>query len=291
MDTLLQLLTRGLETGSIYALTALGIVLIFKTNGTVNFAQGTIGMFCTYTATWIFAKFGAPVAGSVVGAVAAALAIGVFMDIAVIRHTAKVGAVGKQIITLGFFMMILGITPMVFGINLLSLPKLVQGNLELAGGIAFSANGFLNIIIGVAITLALFLTLQKTKLGLAVRATAMGESTARMLGIPTKTVTMFAWACACALSALSGVMIAPSTTVSLTVMDAVLSSAFLSCFFGGYQTFHGPVIAAFIIGIAKNLIVYYWSSVWGELMIYIVVFVFIVFRPNGLIGKAPVKKV
>jgi branched-chain amino acid transport system permease protein len=112
-----------------------------------------------------------------------------------------------------------------------------------------------------------------------------------MLGIPTKSVTMFAWACASALGALSGVMIAPSTTVSLSVMDIVFSNAFLACFFGGYQTFHGPVIAAFIIGIAKNLIVYYWSSVWGELMIYIVVFVFIVFRPNGLIGKASVKKV
>jgi len=291
MGTFLQLLIRGLETGAIYALTSLGIILIFRTNDTVNFAIGSVGMFCTYVATYLASGLGLPIVVSAVGGVVAALALGVVMDVLIIRHVAKVGIVGKQIITLGVLMIMLGITPIIFGINLLSLPRFISAGSIDFGSVSISANGILNIVIGLLITFVLFITIQRTKLGLAIRATASGEGTARMLGIPTKYVTMFAWACAGALSSLSGVMTAPGTTVSTSVMDVVLTNAFLACFLGGYQTFYGPVIASFIIGILRNMIVYYWSSVWGELILYVAVFIFIIFRPNGLIGKSAVKKV
>lgn len=291
MGTFFQLLIRSLETGSVYALATLGIIIIFRTSNTVHFAQGTMGMFCTYMTAYTIMKTGTHVVIAAAIGVAVAVVLGVLVDFLVIRRTSRVSPVAKQIITLGLLMVFLGITPMIFGVDLMKLPKTIENGAVNLGNASLSYNGLLNIVLGLAIMLGLFYVLQKTKLGLALRATASNETTARMLGIPSKNVTMFAWAFAGVLGCLSGVMIAPSTTVTLTLMDSVQMNAMIACVLGGFQTFYGPVLGAYILGIMKNFMVYYVSSVWGEQILYLLIFIFMVFRPNGLIGKAQVKKV
>lgn len=291
MGTLLQILVRSLETGSIYALATLGIIIIFRTSHIVHFAQGTMGMFCTYVVTMLVASTGMPMLPAVLLGVAAAIAAGVAVDFVVIRRTDKVSAEAKQIVTLGLLMIFLGATPMLFGVDLLKLPKFIEsGALELAGA-SLSYNGLLNIAIGLVIMFVLFYLLQKTKLGLAIRTTASNSATARMLGVPTKLVTMFSWALAGVLGCLAGVMIAGSTSVSPTLLDNVQNTAMIACVLGGFQTFYGPVLGAYLLGIGRNLLVFYVSSVWGEQLLYLLILVFIIFKPYGLIGKAPVKKV
>jgi branched-chain amino acid transport system permease protein len=86
-------------------------------------------------------------------------------------------------------------------------------------------------------------------------------------------------------------MNAPTTTVTPNLMDSVQLNALIACVLGGFQTFYGPVLGAYIIGIVKNLFVYYISSVWGDQLLYISILIFIVFRPHGLIGKKVIKKV
>lgn len=291
MDTFLQLFVRSFETGSIYALATLGIIIIFRTSHITNFALGSMGMFCTYFATWIISAAGVSIYVSALCSVVIAITIGILVDFFVIRRAIHVSPLAKQIITLGLLMIFLGITPMIFGIELLSLPKMItQGSISISNA-SLSYNGLLNIVIGLSIMAVLFYVLQKTKLGLAIRTTASDETTSRMLGINTKGVTMFSWALASALSCLAGIMIAPSTTVTLTLLDSVQITAFVACIFGGFQTFYGPIIGAYIIGICRNMLLYYVSSVWGEQILYILVFIFIIFRPHGLIGKKVVKKV
>lgn len=291
MGTFFQLLIRSLETGSVYALATLGIIIIFRTSNTVHFAQGTMGMFCTYVTAFTLMKTGLPVYLAAVAGIAVAILLGILVDFLVIRRATKVSPVAKQILTLGLLMVCLGVTPMIFGVDLMKLPKTIENGAITVGSASLSYNGLLNIVLGLVIMLGLFYVLQKTKLGLALRATASNETTARMLGIPSKNVTMFAWAFAGVLGCLSGVMIAPSTTVTLTLMDNVQMNAMVACVLGGFQTFYGPVLGAYILGIMKNFMIYYVSSVWGEQLLYLFVFIFMVFRPNGLIGKAPVKKV
>ena len=139
--------------------------------------------------------------------------------------------------------------------------------------------------------LVLFYVLQKTKLGLAIRTTASNEPVARLMGVPTRNVTLFAWALAACLGCLAGVMIAPSTSVTVNLMDNVQVNALIACVLGGFQTFYGPVLGAYIIAIGKNLLVFYWNSVWGEQLLYLLILLFIVFRPQGLVGKKFIKKV
>jgi branched-chain amino acid transport system permease protein len=188
-------------------------------------------------------------------------------------------------------MVVLGITPLFFGVDPLTLPRLINaGDLKILGA-NISYNGLFNIVFGLVLMFVLFYVLQNTKWGLAVRTTASNEYTARLMGVPTKTVTMFAWGIAGVLGVFSGVMVAPMTSVSLNLMDQVQINALIACVLGGFQTFYGPIFAAYLIGISANLLSYYVSSVWGGQILYIVILAFLIFRPHGLFGKKIIKKV
>lgn len=289
MDIFFQLLMRSLETGSIYALMALGVIIIFKTSHLVHFAQGTMGMFCTYVVAVSLTKV--PFLVAILAGIISAVLLGMVVDILIIRRAENVSHMGKQIITLGLVMIFLGISPSIFGVDPITMPKLIpSGELNIFGAYV-SYNGLFNIVFVLVVMAALFFILQKTKLGLAIRTTALNETTARIMGIKTKNVTMFAWALGGVLGCLAGVMSAPSTAVTTFVLDSVFNAALIACIFGGFQTFIGPVIAAYILGVLRNFTVFYVSSVWGEQILYILVLLFIVIRPNGLIGKKLVKKV
>jgi branched-chain amino acid transport system permease protein len=291
MGTFIQVILRSLETGSIYALAALGIIIVYRTSNVTNFSQGVIGMFNAFVVTYMFNSLGAPLWLGIIVGVISAVIMGFLIDIVIIRHTKKVSPVGKQIITLGLMMIILGVTPLFFGVDPLRLPRLINsGDIKFLGA-SISYNGLFNIVFGLGVMASLFYVLQKTKWGLAVRTTASNEVTAKLMGVPTKNVTMGAWAAAAVLGVLSGVMVAPMTSVTLNLMDEVQINALIACVLGGFQTFYGAVLGAYIIGISRNLLMYYGSSVWGGQILYIIILIFLVFRPQGLIGKKILKKV
>ncbi|WP_105616266.1 branched-chain amino acid ABC transporter permease [Vallitalea okinawensis] len=291
MSTFLQLLFSSLESGSVYALASLGIIIIFRTSRMTNFAQGSLGMFNAFIATYFLMFTGSPVWLAAIIGMVTGFGFGVLVDLIIMRRAKKVSPVSKQIITFGMIMLFLGIAPMIFGTSPLSFPRFLKHGAISIGEASVTYNAVLNISIGIIIMLVLFFFLQKTKWGLAVRVTASNDETAQLMGVPTKTVTMGAWAVAAALGTLSALMLAPAITVNVSMMDNVQINALIACVLGGFQTFYGPVIGAYVIGLSKNLLSYYISSTWGEAIMYILILMFIVFRPNGIIGKKVVKKV
>ena len=289
--TLLQILLRSLETGGIYALAALGIIIIFRTSNITHFAQGAMGMFNTYLAAVLVDVMGLPLGIGVVAAVVMAVVLGCLVDFVIIRRVKKVAPITKQILTLGLIMVFVGLAPMIFGVDPRSLPKFIPAGHIPVADTKLSYNGLLNIALGIVIMLVLFYVLQKTKMGIAIRTTASNEPVARLMGVPTRNVTLFAWALAAVLGALAGIMNAPSTTVTTGVMDSVQINALIACVLGGFQTFYGPILGAYIIAVGSNLLNFYVSSVWGTQIMYLLILLFVVFRPQGLIGKKIVKKV
>lgn len=295
MSNVLEIVLRSLEYGSIYAFAAFGIVLIYRTSFTTNFAQGVIGMFNTFVVAKVMSDFGLNIWLSVLVGVISAILMGILIDILIMRHAKKVSVVGKQIITMGILMIIVGITPMVFGVYPYVLPRFIpEGFLEIFGA-TISYNALFNIALTIIVMLVMLYVLMKTKVGLAIRATASNEKTARLMGIPTKNVTMLSWAVAAALSLLAGVMAAPFGTVNIGFMNDVQIGAFMAVVFGGFSTFHGPVIAAYIISISTNLLQVYlpqgMGTVWGKPLVYLLILLFLVLKPRGLFGKKTVKKV
>ena len=291
MDLFVQPLLRSLETGSVYALAALGIIIVWRTSLVMHFAQGSMGMFSGTAVAFVLNRWGLPLWQAVLVGVVVAVFLGFAVDFLIIRRLKRATSVGKEIITLGLIMVFLGLAPIIFGTDPMLLPRAIPtGDFNL-GGANISYNGVLNILAGIVIAVGLYVVLQKTKLGLAVRATASNDQTARLMGIPTKTVTMFAWATAGVLGMLAAVMIAPTTTVTPTFMNAVQVTALFACVLGGFQTFYGPVIAAYIIAVASNFLKLYVSTVWGDQIMFGLILLFLLLRPNGLIGKTYMQKV
>jgi len=291
MDTFFQILFSSLETGSVYALAALGIIIIFKTSRTTNFAQGSIGMFNAFAATFALMNLNLPSwAAAIIGMITAFLS-GVLVDLVIIRKAKKASPVSKQIITFGIIMLFLGVAPMIFGSTPLNFPKFIESGSIIIFGASISYNAILNISVGLILMTILFYFLQKTKWGLAVRVTASNEQTARLMGVPTSMVTMGAWAIAASLGTLAALMLAPAITVNVSMMDNVQTNALIACVLGGFQSFYGPVIGAYLIGFFRNVLIYYVSSTWGEPILFTLILLFIVIRPNGIIGKKIVKKV
>jgi len=291
MSIFLQLLFSSLETGSVYALATLGIIIIFRTSRMTNFAQGSLGMMNAFVATFALINLEINVFVAALIGMISAFITGIVVDLVIMRHAKRVSPVSKQIITFGLIMLFLGVAPVLFGTSPLSFPRFInEGSVSISGA-SVTYNGLFNISVGLFIMIALFIFLKKTKWGLAVRVTASNEETAQLMGVPTKLVTMGAWAVAAALGTLAALMLAPAITVNVSMMDNVQINALIACVLGGFQTFYGPVLGAYIIGLSKNLLIYYVSSTWGSALLYILILVFIVFRPNGLIGKNYVKKV
>lgn len=293
MSNLIGVILRSLEYGSIYALASLSIILVYKTSFTTNFAQGVLGMFNTYLIATLVTSKGFSIYAAIPFGIVSAVIIGILIDVIIIRRAKNVSPVGKQIITLGILNIILGVTPLAFGVYDLQLPKIIpEGRLDILGA-SITYNSLFNIIFGLVVMLILFNILSKTKFGLAIRTTASNETTARMMGVSTKTITMVAWAIAGVLSMFAGVMAAPFSAVNTIFMNDIQINAFMASVFGGFSTFHGPVVGAYILSIATNLLQVYipQGTVWGKPIVYALMIVFLYFRPVGLFGKKVVKKV
>lgn len=172
MSTFLQVFLRSLETGGVYALAALGIIIIFRTSNITHFAQGSMGMFNTFVVATLVANAKLPLWLATLCGLCTAIILGCLVDFVIIRRTKRVSPVAKQIITLGLIMVFVGLAPMIFGVDPMKLPRFIEsGDLNIFGA-HLTYNGLFNMVLGVALMLALFYVLQKTKMGIAIRTTA-----------------------------------------------------------------------------------------------------------------------
>ncbi|MCK5761343.1 MAG: branched-chain amino acid ABC transporter permease, partial [Candidatus Izimaplasma sp.] len=260
MGTFLYLLLKSLETGSVYALAALGIVLIFRTSSTTNFAQGSIGTLNAFVAASLLIKWDWSIWVVAIIAMITAFITGIIIDTLIIRPASKVSAVSKQIITLGLIMVIIGLIPMIFGVDPLRMPRFIEITNETTLyflDTSMTHNAIFVILTSISIMGFLFWFLKYTRWGLAIRVTASNEVTSRLMGVPTKRVTMASWATAAALGTLAALIIAPQSSVNVMMMTDVQVNAFFACVLGGFGTFYGPVLGAYIIAFSKNITQFY----------------------------------
>jgi branched-chain amino acid transport system permease protein len=294
MNIFFQLVFRSLETGSVYALAALGIVLIFRTSKTTNFAQGSIGTLNAFVAAYLFISWDWNIWAASLVAIVTAFITGILIDTIIIRPASKASPVSKQIITLGLIMIIIGIIPMIFGVDPLRMPRFItvdaSSQIDIFGAM-ISYNAIFVISLSIILMGFLFWFLQYTKWGLAIRVTASNEVTSKLMGVPTKTVTMMSWATAAIFGTLAAIIIAPQASVNILMMTDVQVNAFFACVLGGFGSFYGPVIGAYIIAFSKNGAQFYISNEWGNVIVYVLILGFLYLKPYGLFGKKAQKKV
>ena len=291
MGDLLRIIFNSVQTGSIFALAALGIVLIFRTSKTTNFAQGIIGTFNAYVAATLLLNQGASIWVVALAALVTAFLTGVTIDRLIMRASKKSLGMTKPILTLGIIMILVGLIPFLFGVQFLTLPSFIPTGSVLISGINLRYNTIFVIALSTLLMGALFWFIQYTRWGLATRVTAADETTSQLMGVPTERITMISWAVAAMLGTLSALFIAPSVGVQPNMMLNVQISAFFAGTLGGFSTFFGPVVGAYLIAFMMNFTGFYISDIWGNVIVYSLILVFLYFKPYGLFGKKPTKKV
>lgn len=291
MAVFFQNVIAGLETGSLYALAALGLVLIFRTSDVINFAQGEMAMFSSFIAYQLWKPLGLPYPVVFAGAILFAVLFGFIVERVFIRPASKASLVSKMIITLGLIMIINGSAAALFGIDSYFFRKAITADNINASGVIIQPNALFIITITLLIMAVLFYLIRKTMIGIAIRATAQNETTATLMGIPVSRVYSYSWIIATVLGAIAGILIAPTTNISTSMMAEVHLKSFIAAVLGGFGSFIGPVVGGFLIGILDNLVGMYISLTWKTVIVYGLLIGTLVIKPTGLFGKVHRKKV
>ena len=304
MDSLigyLTILVGTLPSMCAGILATFAVTLIFKTSYTTNFAQGVISAIGAYVAVEIAMLNMLPLWKVAIAGVLASFLLGVVIDVVIFRNGRYVNVLGKQIISMGLISIIIGVIPFLFKIfHYESVPAIPFVPLTMGfsiGGLFIQYNTLIAVILTAVMLSVVFILLQKSKWGLSVRATASNEIVAGMMGVNTKVITAISWGIAGAFGAVAAVIYIGNVTLSSGyIMTTTQINAFLAGILGGFATFYGPIFGAVIIYVLNVIVGCICIhvpelSTWKSAIVYLVVMLLVLWKPQGLFGKKMVKKV
>lgn len=282
-------------------LATFAVTLIFKTSYTTNFAQGVISALGAYAAVEFTLVHGYALWQVAIIGILVAFLLGVAIDVLIFRNGRYVNALGKQIITMGLISILIGLIPFVFKVaHYESVPALPFVHLSKGfqlGDVFVAYNTLIGLGISVVLLAAVFLLLQKSKWGLSVRATASNEIVAGMMGVNTKVITAISWGIAGAFGAVAAIIYIGNVTLSNGyVMTTTQINAFLAGILGGFSTFYGPIwgcVIIYMLNVLVGCVCVHMEKLsnWKEAIVYLLVMLLVLLKPQGLFGKKMVKKV
>jgi branched-chain amino acid transport system permease protein len=288
----LQLIVSGISIGSIYALVALAMVIIYKTSEVPNFAQGEMAMISTFVAFMLLASYGQPFVISFSGALLFAIGLGVFLEFVFLRRAKKPNVLSLILITLGFEMMIYGVASWKWGAEQQSFPFPVSDyDIVSLGPAVVSYLNIVTLVVALVLMLILFLFFRYTKVGIAMKATQQNMMAARINGIRANRILSITWGMSSLIGAVAGIMLAPIATLDPNLMLDPLLKGFASAVLGGMTTLVGSVIGGYILGIIETLFGGYISLQFKSIVAFLIIVLVLCFRPSGLFAKHYVRRV
>jgi branched-chain amino acid transport system permease protein len=287
-----QVIVNGIAFGSIYALIALAMAIVYKSSSVPNFAQGEMAMISSFVAWLIMASYGAPFWIAFTGALLTAAAIGFFLEFAFIRRAKQPTVLNLIIITLGFQMILYGIAGWRFGAEQrrLTLPVSEREVVRL-GELAISHLTLLTVGSAALLMLLVYFFFGFTRWGVAIRATQQNRTAARIHGVPVDRLLGISFAISAVIGAIAGMLIAPMTTLDPTMMWDPLLKGFAAAVLGGLTSLPGVVIGGLLLGVIENLFGAYVSLEFKSIVAFLVIVVVLCFRPSGIFGRHYVRKV
>jgi branched-chain amino acid transport system permease protein len=295
----MQQVVSGLASGGIYALLALALVIIHRSTGVINFAQGEMATLSTYIAWTLTVNHG----WSYWPAFAATLAIsfggGVGIHRAVIRPVERGSVLRIVIVTIGLLVAINGYVIWQWGGEPQQLRSPFGTDTFDVGGVVVAAHDIGTICVALGIVFLLWLLFQFTKVGLALRAVAVNPDEARLVGVRVTWMLALGWGLAATLGGVAGMLTAPTVGLDPNMMAPVLIYAFAAAVLGGIDSPIGAVVGGLILGVLLNMLSYlsqYGTFDWftEELRLpaaLLIILVVLLVRPAGIFGKPEVKRV
>jgi branched-chain amino acid transport system permease protein len=296
MELFFDRLVVGLQQGAIYGSLALALVLVYRTTGLVNFAQGELALFSTFL-TWQFWDWGLPIALAIVASMALSFVGAAVIERVIVRPVGDVehNALALVIVTIGMLLALNAITGWIWGTAGRTFPKIFgAGSIEIGSvTVSYQALGILAVL-AVEVVL-LYLLFQKTKLGLAMRSVSSNAESSRLVGIRVGRMLMFGWGMAAAVGALAGALYASQLSLlDTTIFFQLLVYAFAAATLGGFDSPSGAVVGGLVVGVVTVMAGGYVGWIGEDLKLvaaFALILAVLLVRPQGLFGKPEVKRV
>ena len=288
MSQFLQYFISGLSTGSIYALVALGLALIYRSTRILNFAHGdmaTAGTFFAFTLLGL--NFHFTLSFLLALLFGAGIAMLFYFCVLIPAQRREATQLGQIILTLGFGLILEGLIAYFGGTEPQSFPFPLSDTkiYQLGGGVVISQLGLGTLGISLLASLLFYLLVQKTRIGLAMRATSENLPGAQTLGIPTRKILALSWGLAALLGVLAGLFLAPALLLDPFFMLEPFLKGFAAAILGGLNSLPGAIVGGLILGVAESLAGGFVSIAFKNTLAFIIIILVLLIRPEGLLGK------
>ena len=290
MGIALQLLFTGLGVGSIYALVALGFVLIYRATNVVNFAQGDFAMLGAFSMVVLCVDLELPYWLGILVTLSVMLAFGALFNSAVYYPLRNRGFQPVIISTIGASILLENGVLAAYGPR----PQTLPGFLSFPGfsvGLIFFDSQYL-LILGVTVVMVTlqYFFFERTLLGKKMQATSQDKEMASLLGIPVALMMMLTFMYSSALGALAGILVAPILFVSVGMGSSIALKAFAASIIGGFGDVTGAIVGGLALGVVETFGAAYISVPYKDAFAFIVLVLFLLFRPQGLFGEKVAEK-
>lgn len=280
----------GIAAGGIYALIALGIIVIFKSSRTFNFAMGEMMMLSAY---FFYAAAVTLALGPVIGMIVAlicSIAVALVIERVTIRPMLGRPFIAVVMVTFGVGSIIRGIVGMVWGPNELQIPAILSRSPIMLGNIFVPGKTARAFAIAVVIVVGLIAYLRYSRAGVALRAAAADAITAYSMGIDVRRVIAFTWVIAAVTGCISGVLMANVNTLS-PHLGLVALNVLAVVILGGMASVGGVLVAGLIIGWLEAITGFLLPTEFREITPYVLALIVLLVRPNGLFGSKEVERI
>jgi branched-chain amino acid transport system permease protein len=299
-DLLVQTMWEGLVAGVLYALIALGFVLIFKASGVFNFAQGIMVVFAALTLVGLYER-GIPAFVALGITIVAMYGLAVGVERLVLRPLVNQPDIILFMATFGLTYFLIGLGELVFGgdpkvmiAEQLYLPKGAVEFKILGGFVSLQKIDIAAAVIASIMVVGLGLFFQKTRIGRALRAVADSHQAALSVGISLEQIWVVVWFAAGIVALATGIMWGARSDVSFALQIIALK-ALPVLILGGFTSIPGAIVGGVIIGVGEKLGEFYWGPLLGSgiesWLAYMIALVFLLFRPQGLFGEKIIERV
>lgn len=293
MEILLQLLVSGITTGGVYALVALGFVLIYKATNIINFATGEFMMIGAYICYTMMVGLGLPAIPAFLLVMLVASLLGYLVERVILRHMLGQPIISIIMVTIGLSFILKGMAEMIWSSDFKSLPRLFPRAPIIFGDIVVLSNMFYGFLIALGTVIIFALVFKYAKIGVAMRATANDQTASFSMGINVKTMFTLAWAFGAIAASLGGIIIGNIGGIQPT-LGAIGLKIFPIVILGGLDSIGGAIIGGLIVGIIENLAGGYLDPYFGggvkELSPFVVLVIILMVKPYGLFGKEEIER-
>ncbi len=292
METLAQASLSGIALGCVYALVALGFVLIYKATEVINFAQGEMMMVGAYIYYELVTSFAMTPLPAFVATLVLAALLGALIERLVLHPLIDEPPFTLVMVTIGLATVLRAATGMIWSHDTHVFPSPIKQSSMHLGNISISSTDIWTVVVTATLSLLLFLFFRYTRLGTAMRAVAQNRYAAQLMGISAERIFTLTWALAAAVGAVGGMLLADISYLH-TNMGFIGLRAFPAVVLGGLESIPGALLGGLLIGLIENLAGVYLDPILGsgtrEIVAFVVLLIVLLIRPTGFFG-APVEK-